>query len=555
MHGRGGAVSSVREGSFVYTSPILFRQMGFCKGGGPTAVDVLASPQRKWQEGPSGRNGGNEGVEVEKNSPARPWRSGNFPPTASSPSPSPRKSCGFLLTSPQNDHMGLFTSSMSSPATNVNLANTTAAASSFGAWKDHQYNIPLEGAASFHEQVRDMFRRRVALAAPANGSNLLTVKESPCNGLSPFQANGVPSRLVKSQAEWPSHDGFMASKWDMTDRIEHTTRNQALRILRTALYGIPSSAVRQTGFTGNAADDDEIAFVSMSYSFEAELRGWLILEHAEVWLEEDMARRKVYMCEDHARRIMRMEVAKEIHVEKNKRRHAARMREAPSYSAELAKEERDTLLASIQDLEAEEAKLLKSVHRIEQQVKWSQQNLSIQEQETLTGIKMERHEMISQLRQLEVRLEEAIEQRKRAVLDATFGQSEGFLLTSSVPRCRVSQEGEIEEGCGLHRKNRDLTFSRSSATGGLRGRTPGSDPTGMLYAPTANGSMMSYLDGKTSSMDISSLPTLPVASFSHSISLNRDGRGAFSRVMREAMEAATAASTLPHKDYLPQSSH
>ncbi|EKF39704.1 hypothetical protein MOQ_000062 [Trypanosoma cruzi marinkellei] len=442
---------------------------------------------------------------------------------------------------------------MNSPTTNVNLAITTAATPSFGAWKDHQYNIPLEGAASFHEQVQDMFRRRVAMASPANGSNLFNDKESTGNGLSPFQAHGVPSRLVKSQAERPSHNGFRTSKWEITDGMENATRNQALRILRTALYGTPSLGMRQTGFTGNVADDDEIACVSLSYSFEAELRGRLILEHAVVWLEEEMARQKVYMSEDHARCIMRMEAAKEIWVEKNKRRHAARMREAPSHSTELAEEERDKLLASIRDLEAEEAKLLESVHCIEQQVKWSQQDLSIQEQETLTQIKMERHEMIIQLRQLEVRLEEAIEQRKRAVLDATFGQSVDVFLTSSVPRCRLSQEGDIEDSCRLHRKHRDLTFSQSSATGGLRGRTPVSDPAGMLYAPAANDSMTFYHDVKTSSMDISSLPTPPVASSSHSFSLNRDGRGAFSRVMREAMEAATAASTFPQKEYSPKS--
>ncbi|ESL09368.1 hypothetical protein TRSC58_02911 [Trypanosoma rangeli SC58] len=520
MHGSDGIVFSPHDGSFVYTSPIVASQRRFRRGGGLAASGAPAGLQPNEQDKPRGRSRGKEEAGFEEETPTSLWRpSGLLPATSVSPkTASSAKHGRFPLMSPQKDQSDVFTLPRRLPDANFVSAATMAVASSTAS-TGHQYNIPFEGARLFRQQVVDAFKRRGPLAASAEGLDMEGDEAFPWTGQMPLEAKGPSSTPMKSSGERRPHESVVTSKAGATNGIESVARKQAMYILGTVLETTLVSGVKPAGYVDNATvgDNDEITCVALSYSLEAELRGCLLVEHVAVWLQEDMARQKVYMCEDYARRTLLMQMMITLQIEQNKRQHAARMREFESHTAQLAEEERDTLVVSIRNLEREEAELLQRVHRIERQVTWNRQKLFLQEQETQTHIKRERHTRAGQLRQLELRLEEALERRKQVVLDNTFGHNQDSICFSALPR-RKRHGGVEKTDCGPRCTLRETSFSGYNYKVGLREHTPDSAPAGNASVVAANDAVASYRDVAASSASFCSLPTATLVSTSFSVS-------------------------------------
>ncbi|RNF03557.1 hypothetical protein TraAM80_05615 [Trypanosoma rangeli] len=551
MHGSGGTVFSPHDGSFVYTSPIVASQRRSRRGDGLAASGAPAGPQPNKQDWPRKSNRGKEEAEFEEETPTSPWQpSGLLPAASASPkTASPAKHGRLLLMSPQKDRSDVFTLSRRLPDTSF-VSAATMAVVSCTASTGHQYNIPLEGASLFRQQVVDTFKRRGPLAASAEGLGAVRDEAFPWTEQMPLETKGASSTPMKSPEERRSHRSVITSKAGATNETESVVRKQAMYIIGTALETTLSPGVKPVGHVGSTrvGDDDEITCVALSYSFEAELRGRLLVEHVALWLKEDVSRQKLYMCEDHARRTLLMQVMITLQVEQNKRQHAARMREFESHVAQLAEEERDTLTVSIRNLGKEEAELLQRVHRMEQQVTWNQQKLFMQEQETQTHIKMERHARVDQLRQLELRLEEALERRKQVVLDNAYGHNQDPIFFSALPRCRKHHGGVEKTDCGLRCTLRDTNFSEYNYRGGLREHTTDSAPAGNVPVVAANDAVASCRDVAASSARFLSLPTATLGSTSFPVSPNTDSKRAFTTVMRETMAAATA---LLQKEFSP----
>ncbi|RNF10672.1 uncharacterized protein Tco025E_06752 [Trypanosoma conorhini] len=516
MRGGGGAVSSPREGSFAYTSPILASRRTSQRGGGPVGA----------QRGQLGE-----------------LRGGNRGRAAAAASSSPTRHGSFLLAGLQKEHGGFFTPSRRSTVASAASAPTLGAAL-WTASTGHEYNIPVEGAPSPCQQVVGVPKKRGPLAASVEGLDAVRDEKFLWSGQTPLQTRGTSSAPMKSAGRGRSHESLMAPKWETTDRIESVARRQAMQLIAAAQGATLPMGVKTAGFLGDpAADDcdhDETACVALSYSFEAELRGRLLVEHVALWLQEDIARQKLHMCEDHARRMVLMQMAVTMQVAQNKRQHAARRRGFESNATQLAQEERDTLLASIGNLETEEEELLQRVERVEQQTTWNQQQLSMQEQETLAYIKMERHARIGQLRQLELRLEEALERRKRVVLDTAFGHNQGSLLSFTAPRRRDSSRGVKETDAAPRCTLRGTTFLGDHHSEYLPEHTPDSASAGNAPVIAAKDAMASCREFATYSTSFSSFPTAPLLPAALSVSPSTAGRGAFATVLREAMTAATA---------------